>query len=211
MGSTRFRKASLRSSSAPMRRSVSIRRLRSVSLSSPTRAPISAKVGSLRSSAPLGRILAEAALGNEADATPLRARKSEMVRMAPPQPDKTSRLIQTFPIGHNRNTDAADKSNHVQRDQGPMSRKPAAKAGREQTKACSAARQHVRPFAADAGLELTARARHGRETVAPRPGFAGIDNDARVARIIAAIRHWIQRRAPAAAQGFPVFGRGGAG
>src|SRR5262249_8967570 len=99
MGSTRFRKASLRSSSAPMRRSVSIRRLRSVSLSSPTRAPISAKVGSLRSSAPLGRILAEAALGNEADATPLRARKSEMVRMAPPQPDKTSRLIQTFPVG----------------------------------------------------------------------------------------------------------------
>src|SRR5262249_14342859 len=128
MGSTRFRKASLRSSRAPIRRSVSIRRLRSVSLSSPTRAPISAKVGSLRSSAPLRKILAEAELGNEADATPLRARKSEMVRMAPPQPDKTSRLIQTFPIGHNRNTDGADKSNHVQRDQGPMSRKPAATA-----------------------------------------------------------------------------------
>src|SRR5262245_37490023 len=128
MGSTRFRKASLRSSRAPIRRSVSIRRLRSVSLSSPTRAPISAKVGSLRSSAPLRKILAEAELGNEADATPLRARKSEMVRMAPPQPDKTSWHIQTFPIGHNRNTDAADKSNNDQQDQVPMSWKSPAKA-----------------------------------------------------------------------------------
>src|SRR5262249_41345896 len=45
------RKASLRSSSAPIRRSVSISRLRSVSFSSPTRAPMSANVGSLGSSA----------------------------------------------------------------------------------------------------------------------------------------------------------------
>src|SRR5262249_44421384 len=50
MGSTRLRKASLRSSSAPIRRSVSISRLLSASFSSPTRAPMSAKVGSLGSS-----------------------------------------------------------------------------------------------------------------------------------------------------------------
>src|SRR5215831_15433897 len=98
MGSTRLRKASLRSSSAPIRRSVSISRLRSASFSSPTRAPMSANVGSLGSSTPGGPGLAGVGTANAADvdAPPLRARKWVIVRMASPQPDKTSLAYTDF-------------------------------------------------------------------------------------------------------------------
>src|SRR5262249_34774295 len=98
MGSTRLRKASLRSSSAPIRRSVSISRLRSASFSSPTRAPMSAKVGSLGSSILGGLGLAGVGTANAADvdAPPLRARKWVIVRMTSPQPDKSSLAYTDF-------------------------------------------------------------------------------------------------------------------
>src|SRR5215831_20465940 len=67
--------------------------------------------------------------------------------------------------------------------------------------------QNVRPFGADAGVEFLARARDDRKGVAPRPRLAGIDDDARVARIVAAIGHGVEHRAPAAAQDFDAFAR----
>jgi hypothetical protein len=64
--------------------------VRSASFSSPTRAPMSANVGSLGSSAPGEPGLAGVGTANAADvdAPPLRARKWVIVRMASPQPDK---------------------------------------------------------------------------------------------------------------------------
>src|SRR5262249_38536750 len=49
----------------------------------------------------------------DVDATPLRARKWEIVRMASPQPDKTSWLIQIFGTRHNDNTGRIGNSNHI--------------------------------------------------------------------------------------------------
>jgi hypothetical protein len=49
----------------------------------------------------------------DVDATPLRARKWEIVRMASPQPDKTSWLIQIFATRHNDNTGRIGNSNHI--------------------------------------------------------------------------------------------------
>src|SRR6516165_2135475 len=69
------------------------------------------------------------------------------------------------------------------------------------------ARQNARPFGTDAGIEFLARARHDRKGVAPRPRLTGIDDDACIARIVAAIGHGIEHRAPAAAQDFDAFAR----
>jgi hypothetical protein len=83
---------------------------------------MSANVVSLGSSAARGLDLADVDTGNAADvdATPLRARKSEIVRMASPQPDTTSRLIQIFATGHNQNTDGSGESNHISQYQVPV-------------------------------------------------------------------------------------------
>jgi hypothetical protein len=40
--------------------------------------------------------------------------------MASPQPDTTSRLIQTFATGHNQNTDGSGESNHISQYQDPV-------------------------------------------------------------------------------------------
>src|SRR6516162_6482370 len=69
------------------------------------------------------------------------------------------------------------------------------------------ARQNARPFGTDAGIEFLARARHDRKGVAPRPRLTGIDDDACIARIVAAIGHGIEHRAPAPAQDFDAFAR----
>src|SRR5262245_29781819 len=61
-------------------------------------------------------------------------------------------------------------------------------------------RQHVRPLGADLGVELLARARHDREGGAARPWLAGVDDDPGVARVVAAVGHGVEHRAPAAAQ-----------
>jgi hypothetical protein len=49
----------------------------------------------------------------DVDATPLRARKWVIVRMASPQPDKTSWFIQIFATRHNDNTGRIGNSNHI--------------------------------------------------------------------------------------------------
>src|SRR6516164_706938 len=69
------------------------------------------------------------------------------------------------------------------------------------------ARQNMRPFGTDAGIEFLARARDDRKGVAPRPRPTGIDDDARIARIVVAIGHGIEHRAPATAQDFDAFAR----
>ena len=66
---------------------------------------MSANVGSLGSSAASKPGLAGVGTANavDVDATPLRARKWEIVRVASPQPDKTSWLKQIFATRHNDN------------------------------------------------------------------------------------------------------------
>src|SRR5215471_20078615 len=71
----------------------------------------------------------------------------------------------------------------------------------------SAPRQHVCPLGADARVELLARPRHARKAVAPRPRFAGVNDHARIARIVTAVSHGVERRTPAAAQGLDAFAR----
>src|ERR1700748_1810786 len=57
------------------------------------------------------------------------------------------------------------------------------------------------------GIELLAGARLDREGVAPCPRLAGVDDDAGVARVLVAVRHRIERGAPAAAQNLDVLAR----
>src|SRR3989442_1063859 len=77
--------------------------------------PISANVGSLGSSAPGEPGLTGVGTANAADvdAPPLRARKWVIVRMASPQPDKTSWLIPIFATRHNENTGRIGDSDHI--------------------------------------------------------------------------------------------------
>jgi hypothetical protein len=76
---------------------------------------MSANVGSLGSSAAGEPGFAGVGTANAADvdATPLRARKWVIVRMASPQPDKTSWFIQIFATRHNDNTGRIGNSNHI--------------------------------------------------------------------------------------------------
>src|ERR1700732_3866655 len=60
--------------------------------------------------------------------------------------------------------------------------------------------QHVVEFVAHVVLDLLARAHHGGERVAGLERRAGVDDDAGVARVVAAVGHRIERGRPAAAQ-----------
>src|ERR1700730_269079 len=77
--------------------------------------------------------------------------------------------------------------------------------GNAATCARLSARQNMRPFGTNAGIEFLARTRDDWKSVAPRPRPTGIDDDARIARIVAAIVHGIEHRAPATAQDFDAF------
>src|SRR5262249_56650672 len=71
----------------------------------------------------------------------------------------------------------------------------------------STPRQQGCPFGGDARSEFLARPRHGRNALPPRPRFAGVDDHARIAGIVTAVSHGVERRTPAAAQGLDAFAR----